>query len=649
MDYASLREEGIRQLERMAGGQWTDFNAHDPGITILEQLCYALSDIGYRTAHPILDLLAEGGSDPYESLHGPAEILGSCPVTPADLRRLVLDVEGVRNAWIVPLQADTLPLYYHPGRGELSLSEQPAPSEPVAIKGLYRVAIDAAELMGTRVRIEVARRLHENRGLCEDFVEIKVLDLQMVTVDASVEIGPGEDAEVVHAAILRRLADAVSPTVPFATLEELLRAGRPLDEIFEGPPLKHGFILDEALERTQRREAINTSDVVRAIMDVSGVRAVSSVSLAAGGAQPEQWSLAIPEGTVARLDDKRSRIRLRRAGKVVFPRSQPAGLPTAAPPVTPTAAPAAVGSPPRAPGRDRGVAKYMSVQQQFPAVYGIGEMGLPSTATPARRAQAKQLQAYLMIFDQLMANHLAQLAHVKDLLALDGDETHTYFTQTIEGPGLGVAAIRKRTDERAVLYQSLGSIEDVDQERKGRFLSHLLARFGEVIDDHGTSSLAELTRSRQAFLRRAPRLGGARGTGFNYFRPPGEDNRSGLEERVRLKLGLTVEEACVVVEHILLRPVEGDREQQSPLLAAVKYKDPYSLQLTFVFKDGVGRFDDKDGGGLRALAEETVRAETPAHIAPHLLWLKDPAFETFVAAHEAWLSRRRTYLEGLGL
>src|SRR3954464_656341 len=106
MDYVSLRQEGIRQLERMAGGQWTDFNAHDPGITILEQLCYVLTDLGYRTAFEIPDLLADGGEDPYDSLHPPAEILASCPVTPADLRRVVLDVDGVKNAWIQPLDQD---------------------------------------------------------------------------------------------------------------------------------------------------------------------------------------------------------------------------------------------------------------------------------------------------------------------------------------------------------------------------------------------------------------------------------------------------------------------------------------------------------------------------------------------------------------
>ena len=57
MDYAFLREEGFRQLERLAGQLWTDFNAHDPGVTILEQVCYALTDLAYRMNYGLPDLL----------------------------------------------------------------------------------------------------------------------------------------------------------------------------------------------------------------------------------------------------------------------------------------------------------------------------------------------------------------------------------------------------------------------------------------------------------------------------------------------------------------------------------------------------------------------------------------------------------------
>src|SRR4051794_21581454 len=99
MDYAFLRQAGIACLEGMAGRLWNDFNAHDPGITILEQVCYALTDLAYRINYELPDLLASADAPASDSLYGPAQILTSHPVTLDDLRRLVIDVEGVKNAW----------------------------------------------------------------------------------------------------------------------------------------------------------------------------------------------------------------------------------------------------------------------------------------------------------------------------------------------------------------------------------------------------------------------------------------------------------------------------------------------------------------------------------------------------------------------
>ena len=66
--------------------------------------------------------------------------------------------------------------------------------------------------------------------------------------------------------------------------------------------------------------------------------------------------------------------------------------------------------------------------------------------------------------------------------------------------------------------------------------------------------------------------------------PGSPANSSGLEQRLRLKLGIEEqdEEAFYLVEHILLRPLEDDRGQQVPLLAQARHKDPYSLQLSVV-------------------------------------------------------------------
>lgn len=98
LDYEVLRAEGIRHLENLATELWTDFNAHDPGITFLELLSYAITDLGYRTRKlPIADLLAGGKEKAFFEV---PEILPCAPVTACDYRKLLIDVEGVKNAWV---------------------------------------------------------------------------------------------------------------------------------------------------------------------------------------------------------------------------------------------------------------------------------------------------------------------------------------------------------------------------------------------------------------------------------------------------------------------------------------------------------------------------------------------------------------------
>jgi len=298
LTYATLRERGIRHLERMTGRSWTDFNTHDPGITLLEALCYTLTDLFYRTDFDVSDLLADAGCNPYASFHEPAELLTTRAVTIDDLRRIVLDVEGVKNAWIESVEEFT------PGR-------------IVPLTGLYRVVVEASsEREGVQVRREVGRKLHSNRGLCEDFTDVVVLDPIKVRVDAKVEIGRVDDPAVTYAQILDAISEIISPTIPFATLAERLATGATMEEVFDGPLLQHGFITDEALANAYRREAIHSSDIVHAVMDVPGVRAVTEVVMRAGE-QSDTWSLKIPPERAPRLDRVFSKITLKSAWKPV--------------------------------------------------------------------------------------------------------------------------------------------------------------------------------------------------------------------------------------------------------------------------------------------------------------------------------------------
>lgn len=672
MDYAFLRQEGIRHLERLAGPLWTDFNAHDPGITILEQLCYALTDLAYRINYELPDLLSRGNTDPYDSLYSPAQILTSYPVTLTDLRKLVIDVAGVKNAWIEKVEEQRTPLYFDEGERQLSVTTQPDSSDPVALKGLYRVLIEKSDLDdidGTVVQREVTRRLHAHRNLCEDFEEIRILDPQPVAVHARIEIGQVDDAEDLLVTIYQRITEYISPTIRFSTRSQLLAAGKRVDEIFDGPWLEHSFIDTEELLRARRRTALRTSDLIREIMDVPGVRAVLDISMAVGG-QRESWSLDLDPDKTPKLDLATSQINLERnrlrasvnIEKVTEAYLQRLRTSTTFPPL---ALEERDLRPPR--GRDRGVDRYYSIQHQFPAVYGIGEMGLPDSASPQRKAQAKQLKAYLMFFDQLLANYFAQLAQVKDLFSFNGVTPQTYFSQMLDDPSLGLeeilrnnasthlAHLQQMTENPYASTGPQGAPLPIDPQRKNRFLNHLIARFAEQFTDYalllygamaeGDRAAAEkLILDKQRFLQDYPRISSARGTGFNYLAPWSAANRSGLEQRVRRKLGMSSgqEEECYVVEHLLLRPMEDDQEQQAPLLANARHKDPYSLQLSFVFPNWPRRFQDPTSE-FRQFVEKTVREETPAHLTVYIQWLDKAAMTSFVTAYKDWVNKRGEY------
>src|SRR5512133_2927947 len=57
-NYELLRQKGLEYLQQLGSRLWTDYNIHDRGITLLEALSYAITDLGYRTSFDIKDLLA---------------------------------------------------------------------------------------------------------------------------------------------------------------------------------------------------------------------------------------------------------------------------------------------------------------------------------------------------------------------------------------------------------------------------------------------------------------------------------------------------------------------------------------------------------------------------------------------------------------
>jgi hypothetical protein len=466
LDFDKMRSEGIAYLGELSGKIWTDHNVHDPGITIFETLCYALLDLGYRTNLPIDDLLSRNPVDktPDDNFFTPAQILSNNPLTITDYRKLLVDIPEVKNAWLeattdlTDLCASTNPVPTDPNKQSNQLSDKSANCQSF-LNGLYRVFIetekdpdtdfpnpDKARNYKREVIAAVKKSLMAHRNLCEDFEEIYLLCKLPVGLCASIELEPEADVETVYVAIIRSLQAFFSPSPEFYTLPELLEKGKDIADIYAGRPYSkqsHGFVDTAELERITLKKEIHLSDVYQVIFNIEGVKRVSKLELnncnknkCVPEEVPNSWKFKLPENHIPSLSMNCTGISFSRNGmnveidsdkfEALFDLNVSAGgkvlyeMPS-------TKLDSDIPRGNLHPALER----YISIQNDFPAVYGIAEGGLPNDASDERKAWALQLKGYLLFFDQFLANYLSQLKHLRQLFALSGPakdtDRHTYF------------------------------------------------------------------------------------------------------------------------------------------------------------------------------------------------------------------------------
>ncbi|HVX49775.1 MAG TPA: hypothetical protein VHB48_06440, partial [Chitinophagaceae bacterium] len=150
-DYNLLRSKGLEYIQELGSSLWTDYNEHDPGITILEALCYAITELGYRTALPMQDLLADDKGDisSAQTLYTPKNILTQAPLNIDDYRKLLIDIPGMHNAWLFAddfytvnndaVPAGEIAIFADCEEDSLSYSTTP---HTVYLRGLYKVLLD---------------------------------------------------------------------------------------------------------------------------------------------------------------------------------------------------------------------------------------------------------------------------------------------------------------------------------------------------------------------------------------------------------------------------------------------------------------------------------------------------------------------------
>jgi uncharacterized protein len=728
-DYTKLRELGIGYIEHFARDVWTDYNTHDPGITILEMLCYAITDLSIRTQLPIEDLLTSSYKSPaavQEAFATADLVLPTCPVTESDYRKLYIDIEGVRNAWLTKGQKTV-----HVNCKQAVLSHEspqtPDPDEQWTrfdLNGLYDLLIDfdhyyiqqqkeAAFLTDAQVQTHILQAVKEayldNRALCEDVNHIREVPVQKIMFCADVELAREANVAETHARILFQVQNYLSPFIKRYSLQEMKDTHISFDRAFEGPLLQNGFILDEELAAAGLRERVYASDLINLMMgiEINGIKVVKAVrkvklnlletdltkpcekwkTVDTAGAA---WCLHIPSGHQPQLcmekvalhfykdiipvgtqtTKEKALTRLLELQKAQHEANKkqidPVPVPT---------------------GEVYDLAAYSPMINDFPQTYGIGVYGLPASATPERKAQASQLKAYLLFFDQILANYLAQLQHLKTLFSAE-ENAATYFAQVLSGVGDIENLYGNYTDLGSTLEAMLKTWEDFENNpsRKNRFLDHLLARFAENFSDYallmfslfGDRSGQDVLKDKVAFYNDfyqcPPRNAGesesdwqtrcraffhqvSRVRAYQYCQPAwANENVAGLTRRIARLLGMeqfrAIEpnnaeaeggERIFLLEHILLRPDAANPDEgwftvcTEPDCTHCRPLDPYSYRVSVVLPGYTERFRNMN---FRRYAERVIREELPAHVLARICWVNREHLTLFNEKYKNWLAAK---------
>lgn len=570
LNYHYLRELGLKHIEQLSGRLWTDYNTHDPGITILEALSFALTDLAYRVNFPLEDILADKTDNEaamYSQFYTALQLLPSRPVTITDYRKLLVDIPGIKNAWLKPVEAE-VQIYLNKTTSALTYTPPSNdPYEKVEVRGIYEVLIEFEENlpveMQDKVKETAMKRLHFNRNLCEDFKSIGTVPVQDFILCAELELSPEANVEKTEALVLHTVQEYLTPGVGSYTLKQMLEKGKKVEEIYEGPLyvtndvlFQRGFIDTAEIENSSLKEEIRLSDIIRLVMDIKGVVAVKDILIKPNvESLPEdwnKWNVKVKKGHQPKLNTGSCRIvhykdilpfranqaimleelkKLREEEEALESKARVEDLPMVY-------------------GEFMDPGEYHSITADFPFNYGIGEFGLPENAGKERLARARQLKGYLLLYDQLLANYFAQLAHIKELFSSDETIRQTYFSQTVKG--------LKNSGE---LYFSPGTLEedledllesqDVFFGRRNRFLDHLLARFNERFNEYAllmySLSQEEETRDdliydKALFIQDFPEISMNRFAGFDYTNKNGlwdTFNVSGLQHRVARLMGIS--------------------------------------------------------------------------------------------------------------
>ncbi len=582
-DYDLLLIEGISLIQKFSGNKWTDFNYHDPGITLLEQICYALTDLGYRSSFNLEDILLINKDNfdlENENLLIPLnKILSSQPLTLIDYRKFILQrIDNVKNVWIEKIKDNS-----------------------IGLDGLLSVSVQCNENLSENDIVLTKNRVYDllmnARSISTDIEKINILNKEKIEISAIIILDPFALGESVLAEIYHKLDNLFNPEIILNDLEKMKKIGYDDNEIFSGPQSKFGYI--DSNDLSHKTNSIYSVEIKELIESVKGVVNIKEIKIFKNGIHVFDDLITFNENSYPSL--KKTILDYNDVDeKIVFLRNDSiygidsiilsqlydtlildSKLTYRKNINTPFLNDLF--------GRFNkdDISKYYSIQNEFPSIYGLKKDELPKNSNKKRVAQVNQLKAYLYFFEQIMSNFLSQLANTRNFFSLNSKKV--FFNQIPKDiPDLNKIII----DDLNTFKNNLDKLLDQGKanfDKKNQILDHLLSRFNEQFDLTILSKLSQLydeeidqekmLDAKIKYSNFIVELGKSINKGFNYNNEVFNTlNCSGLEKRLKLLLNFYDLNIKSLSSSILNKTIDSNKKN-SWVETSIKLEDNLKLEI----------------------------------------------------------------------
>ncbi|WP_158992499.1 hypothetical protein [Mucilaginibacter sp. L196] len=398
-----LKLEGLAYIQKHSGYEWTNLNPSDPGITILDQVCYALTELGYCNDFPVKDILTrpDGKLIVKNQFYLPENILTTSPVTIQDYRKYLIDgIDKVNNVLITT-----------------------APNNAYQFYLMIDQSVTDKDEIGT-ICSAAYFYLNKCRNIGELFLQPLPLKPDNYLLYGRIDIENETALNGIIAQIQLKIRDFIFPEVPQTGYQQLLEKGLAADEIFNGPLLQNGWIASDTLG--DKKDELRAIDVANIIESITGVTSASNLSFDnLIPATKRVTSIFSEIITINLADSLRKGLEIYCKGKkltigsnldLILSKSQG--------PEINIQFGASVNIHAELPyGKFRNINNYYSIQNTFPEIFAVGDDAIVASASDFEMAQSRQLKGYLTLFDQVLANQFSQLANVSRLFSFRNSMT----------------------------------------------------------------------------------------------------------------------------------------------------------------------------------------------------------------------------------